>query len=198
MPNIFAFSALRRPPRKKPRNQEPRNLVTATAATETSEDGRSTTEDVKIPDLTEQLDVKTARIRALESEVKKKVEQVDLIKCSLYKAERALEIAAQERSQLEKCLSRKFSAECFQDSPDDMNVYRGFPDYLAVVELFEFLDPGENCENAMHHKQNDVTIIPLPPYLGDFALTTNDADADTNAYTKADAWHFDEMSYLFL
>ncbi|KAL3170716.1 hypothetical protein MRX96_044164 [Rhipicephalus microplus] len=50
MPNIFAFSALRRPPRKKPRNQEPRNLVTATAATETSEDGRSTTEDVSDAD----------------------------------------------------------------------------------------------------------------------------------------------------
>lgn len=72
---------------------------------------------LKISDLTEQLDVMTARVRALESEVKKKAEEVELTKSSLYKAERALDIAAQERSQLEKRVSRKFSVECFRDSP---------------------------------------------------------------------------------
>ncbi|KAH7938898.1 hypothetical protein HPB52_002186 [Rhipicephalus sanguineus] len=115
VPSIFAFSAPRPPPRKKPRNREPLNLVSATVP---SEGGRSTTADVsdvdicsptsvtssidgvvcgcacslKISDLTEQLD----------SEVKKKAEEVELIKSSLYKAERALDIAAQERSQLDK------------------------------------------------------------------------------------------------
>ncbi|KAH7947496.1 hypothetical protein HPB52_012370 [Rhipicephalus sanguineus] len=154
--------------KKKTRNREPRNLVT-TAVTETSEDGRLTTEDLsdvdicatstsvtssiddvmcgcacslKISELTEQLDVVTARVRALESEVKKKAEEAGLIKCSLSKAERALEIAAQEGSQLEKRLSRKFSVECFQDSPDDMNFYTGLPDYKALMELFEL--PEEN------------------------------------------------------
>ncbi|KAH7983838.1 hypothetical protein HPB52_014680 [Rhipicephalus sanguineus] len=141
VPSIFAFSAPRPPPRKKPRNREPLNLVSATVP---SEGGRSTTADVsdvdicsptsvtssidgvmvcgcacslKISDLTEQLDVMTARVRALESEVKKKAEEVELTNSSLYKAERALDIAAQERSQLEKCVSRKFSVECFRDSP---------------------------------------------------------------------------------
>ncbi|KAH7970081.1 hypothetical protein HPB52_024051 [Rhipicephalus sanguineus] len=140
VPSIFAFSAPRPPPRKKPRNREPLNLVSATVP---SEGGRSTTADVsdvdicsptsvmssidgvvcgcacslKISDLTEQLDLMTARVRALESEVKKKAEEVELTKSSLYKAERALDIAAQERSQLEKCVSRKFSVECFRDSP---------------------------------------------------------------------------------
>lgn len=140
VPSIFAFSAPRPPPRKKPRNREPLNLVSATVP---SEGGRSTTADVsdvdicsptsvtssidgvvcgcacslKISDLTEQLDVMTARVRALESEVKKKAEEVELTKSSLYKAERALDIAAQERSQLEKRVSRKFSVECFRDSP---------------------------------------------------------------------------------
>ncbi|KAH7947547.1 hypothetical protein HPB52_013087 [Rhipicephalus sanguineus] len=140
VPSIFAFSAPRPPPRKKPRNREPLNLV---GATEPSEGGRSTTADVsdvdicsptsvtssidgvvcgcacslKISDLTEQLDVMTARVHALESEVKKKAEEVELTKSSLYKAERALDIAAQERSHLEKHVSRNFSVECFRDSP---------------------------------------------------------------------------------
>ncbi|KAH7963426.1 hypothetical protein HPB52_021150 [Rhipicephalus sanguineus] len=109
VPSIFAFRAPRPPPRKKPRNREPLNLVSATVP---SEGGRSTTADVsdvdicsptsvtssidgvvcgcacslKISDLTEQLDVMTARV-------------------------------PQERSQLEKRVSRKFSVECFQDSP---------------------------------------------------------------------------------
>ncbi|KAL1442855.1 hypothetical protein MTO96_030589 [Rhipicephalus appendiculatus] len=178
VPSIFAFSAPRPPPRKKPRNREPRNLVTATAP---SEDERSTTADVsdvdicspstsvtnsigdvvcgcacsfKISDLTEQLDVVTARVRALESEVKKKTEEVELFKSSFYKAERALEIAAQERSQLEKRLSRKFSVQCFRDSPDDTNFYTGLPDYKAFMELFELLDPGENCENIKAWSRN--------------------------------------------
>ncbi|KAH7956123.1 hypothetical protein HPB52_006138 [Rhipicephalus sanguineus] len=131
VPSIFAFSAPRPPPRKKPRNREPLNLVSATVP---SEGGRSTTADVsdvdicsptsvtssidgvvcgcacslKISDLTEQ---------PRQSEVKKKAEEVELTKSSLYKAERALDIAAQERSQLEKRVSRKFSVECFRDSP---------------------------------------------------------------------------------
>ncbi|KAL1467228.1 hypothetical protein MTO96_042316, partial [Rhipicephalus appendiculatus] len=178
VPSIFAFSAPRPPPRKKPRNREPRNLVTATAP---SEDERSTTADVsdvdicspstsvtnsiddvvcgcacslKISDLTEQLDVVTARVRALESEVKKKTEEVELFKSSFYKAERALEIAAQERSQLEKRLSRKFSVQWFRDSPDDINFYTGLPDYKAFMELFELLDPGENCENIKAWSRN--------------------------------------------
>ncbi|KAL3184440.1 hypothetical protein MRX96_031732 [Rhipicephalus microplus] len=109
-------------------------LTVCVMAAEASEDGRSTTEDVSDVDICasstsvtssidgrgvwmcvltqdsrddEQLDVMTARIRALESEVKKKAEEVELNKFSLYKAEGALEIAAQARSQLEKRLSQK-------------------------------------------------------------------------------------------
>lgn len=67
-------------------------------------------------------------------------------KTALYKVQHELEVAEMKNKQLERQQSRRFSVECFKDSPDDMSFYTGLPRYETFMGLYRFVDPGENGE----------------------------------------------------
>ncbi|CAN8026773.1 unnamed protein product [Ixodes persulcatus] len=68
-------------------------------------------------------------------------------KQALFKNQRELELALARCSALEAKASRKFSIECFKDSPADVQFYTGLLSYGDFMKLWQFLAPGENGEN---------------------------------------------------
>lgn len=74
--------------------------------------------------------------------------EVKETKDALYKSRRELELALQRCQTLEAKSSRRFSIDCFKDSPADVLFYTGLPSYEHFMSLFRFLNPGENGENV--------------------------------------------------
>ncbi|CAN7995935.1 unnamed protein product, partial [Ixodes pacificus] len=89
-------------------------------------------------------------------------------KQALYKAERKLELALEECRTLKTKASRKFSIECFKDSPEDVQFYTGLSSYAQFQSLWTFLAPGENGENVKVWSttySNNATNAGRPPLL---------------------------------
>ena len=51
--------------------------------------------------------------------------------------------------------SRIFSLDRFE-SDEDVNFYTGLPNYATLISIFEFLNPGKDCENIRSRITSDV------------------------------------------
>ena len=62
---------------------------------------------------------------------------------------------AESASQQEEISSRLFSLDRFT-SDTDISFYMGLPNYATFVAIYEFLNPGEDCENIHSRSTPDV------------------------------------------
>ena len=62
---------------------------------------------------------------------------------------------AESASQQEEISSRLFSLDRFT-SDTDISFYTGLPNYATFMAIYEFLNPGEDCENNRSRSSPDV------------------------------------------
>ena len=93
----------------------------------------------------------------------KKVEDLE---ARLLQSEKELAILRKKNEELERKFieneqhretlsSRLFSLDRFKSNAD-VNFYTGLPNYATLISIFEFLNPGEDCENIRSRISSDV------------------------------------------
>ncbi|CAH3170887.1 unnamed protein product [Porites lobata] len=115
---------------------------------ETNEPGNETDE----PDISVESNV--------EMDQGKKVEDLE---ARLLQSEKELAILRKElerkiienEQHQETLSSRLFSLDRFKSNAD-VNFYTGLPNYATLISIFEFLNPGEDCENIRSRISSDV------------------------------------------
>ncbi|KAM7444500.1 hypothetical protein ABFA07_006897 [Porites harrisoni] len=99
----------------------------------------------------------------VEMDQGKKVEDLE---ARLLQSEKELAIFRKKNEELERKIieneqhqetlsSRLFSLDRFKSNAD-VNFYTGLPNYATLISIFEFLNPGEDCENIRSRISSDV------------------------------------------
>ena len=99
----------------------------------------------------------------VEMDQGKKVEDLE---ATLLQSEKKLVILRKKNEELERKIieneqhqktlsSRLFSLDRFKSNAD-VNFYTGLPNYATLISIFEFLNPGEDCENIRSRMSSDV------------------------------------------
>ena len=99
----------------------------------------------------------------VEMDQGKKVEDLE---ARLLQSEKKLAILRKKNEELERKIieneqhqetlsSRLFSLDRFKSNAD-VNFYTGLPNYATLISIFEFLNPGEDCENIRSRISSDV------------------------------------------
>ena len=99
----------------------------------------------------------------VEMDQGKKVEDLE---ARLLQSEKELAILRKKNEELERKIieneqhqetlsSRLFSLDRFKSNAD-VNFYTGLPNYATLISIFEFLNPGEDCENIRSRISSDV------------------------------------------
>ena len=99
----------------------------------------------------------------VEMDQEKKVEDLE---ARLLQSEKELAILRKKNEELERKIieneqhqetlsSRLFSLDRFKSNAD-VNFYTGLPNYATLISIFEFLNPGEDCENIRSRISSDV------------------------------------------
>ncbi|KAH6938579.1 hypothetical protein HPB50_010896 [Hyalomma asiaticum] len=94
-----------------------------------------------------QLSLLQVHVQQRKSDLEARAKEVKSAKDALYKAQRECEIVTMENKKLDQQKSRRFSIECFMDSPEDISFYTGLPNFESFMSLLRLIDPGENAEN---------------------------------------------------
>ena len=71
---------------------------------------------------------------------------------------------AESERQLELMSAHLFCIDCFT-ADTDTNFYTGLPKYSTFMAIFEFLNPGDNCDNI--RCRSSVTDVPENFYNSD-------------------------------
>ena len=90
----------------------------------------------------------------VEMDQGKKVEDLEARLLQSEKEELERKIIENEQHQ-ETLSSRLFSLDRFKSNAD-VNFYTGLPNYATLISIFEFLNPGEDCENIRSRISSDV------------------------------------------
>ena len=90
----------------------------------------------------------------VEMDQGKKVEDLEARLLQSEKEELERKIIENEQHQ-ETLSSRLFSLDRFKSNVD-VNFYTGLPNYATLISIFEFLNPGEDCENIRSRISSDV------------------------------------------
>lgn len=101
----------------------------------------------RVPELEMQLSLLQVHVQQLKSDLEARTKEVKSAKDALYKAQRECEIVTMENKKLDQQKSRRFSIECFMDSPEDISFYTGLPNFESFMSFLRLIDPGENAEN---------------------------------------------------
>ena len=99
----------------------------------------------------------------VEMDQGKKVEDLE---ATLLQSEKKLAILRKKNEELERKIieneqhqetlsSRLFSLDRLKSNAD-VNFYTGLPNYATLISIFEFLNPGEDCENIRSRISSDV------------------------------------------
>ena len=99
----------------------------------------------------------------VEMDQGKKVEDLE---ARLLQSEKELAILRKKNEELERKIieneqhqetlsSRLFSLDRFKSNAD-VNFYTGLPNYATLISIFEFLNPGEDCENIRSRISSDI------------------------------------------
>uniref|UniRef100_G3MQG1 THAP-type domain-containing protein n=1 Tax=Amblyomma maculatum TaxID=34609 RepID=G3MQG1_AMBMU len=81
------------------------------------------------------------------SRLRNKKKELKLVKETLFRVSRELELAKERLQELEKKIGKQFSVQRFMHNDDDMRFYTGLPSYAMFKTILEFLNPGDNGEN---------------------------------------------------
>ena len=90
----------------------------------------------------------------VEMDQGKKVEDLEARLLQSEKEELERKIIENKQHQ-ETLSSRLFSLDRFKSNAD-VNFYTGLPNYATLISIFEFLNPGEDCENIRSRISSDV------------------------------------------
>ena len=115
----------------------------------------------------------------VEMDQGKKVEDLET---RLLQSEKELAILRKKNEELERKIieneqhqetlsSRLFSLDRFKSNAD-VNFYTGLPNYATLISIFEFLNPGEDCENIRSRISSDVPE--------EFYISESDDEEDTS------------------
>ncbi|CAN7951069.1 unnamed protein product [Ixodes pacificus] len=159
VPSAFRFSVPKVPRRKVQRRNtqpvsNPINMIAAAADDECDSTAAFENQPPPHPGvcvlaagLQGQLAVQAARVSQLTSDLQEAREELAEARNEVQKLTRHIELLEESKKKMEEKLSRKFSIECFKDSPDDVLFYTGLPNYDAYLSLLKYVNPGSNGEN---------------------------------------------------
>ncbi|KAM7306140.1 uncharacterized protein ISCGN_009881 [Ixodes scapularis] len=159
VPSTFRFSAPKVPRRKVQRRNtqpvsNPINMIAAAADDECDSTAAFENQPPPHPGvcvlaagLQGQVAVQAARVSQLTSDLQEAREELAEARNEVQKLTRHIELLEESKKKMEEKLSRKFSIECFKDSPDDVLFYTGLPNYGAYLSLLKYVNPGSNGEN---------------------------------------------------
>ncbi|KAM7302738.1 uncharacterized protein ISCGN_018246 [Ixodes scapularis] len=161
VPSTFRFSAQKVPRRKLQRhnaqpvnNRSPVDMRAALAHDEndiTTASGSEPPPDpeisVLVATLQGQVAKQAAHVSKLASDLQEVQKELAEAKNEVVKLTRHIELLEESNKKMEEKLSRKFSIECFKDSPKDVQFYTGLPNYDAYLDLLRYVNPGINGEN---------------------------------------------------
>ncbi|KAG0433737.1 hypothetical protein HPB47_019639 [Ixodes persulcatus] len=149
VPSTFRFSAQKVLRRKLQRhNAQPvsnRSPVDMTAALADDENDITTASEsqpppdpevsVLVATLQGQVAKQAAHMSKLTSDLQEVQKELTEAKNEVLKLTRHIELLEESNKKMEEKLSRKFSIECFKDSPKDVQFYTGLPNYDAYLDL---------------------------------------------------------------
>ncbi|KAL1421421.1 hypothetical protein MTO96_004114 [Rhipicephalus appendiculatus] len=124
----------------------------------------------RVPELVMQLSLLQVRVKQLESDLEARTKEVQSAKDMLYKAQRECEIVGMENKKLDQQKSRRFSIECFKDSPEDLIflaviacamsqvlVYPGGGGYVEQPQPYHFSYDSVNPVEGAHHYHEETS-----------------------------------------
>ena len=135
-----------------------KKLFTPEVSSETNNEGSTAPETVHvdsgIPDSACQTSEMDQIKRIQELEIQLLQAQQELTSLSLENTELKRKLA-ESASQQEEISSHLFSLNRFK-SDTDISFYMGLPNYATFRAIYEFLNPGEDCENIRPRISSDV------------------------------------------
>ncbi|XP_044176092.1 uncharacterized protein LOC122959097 [Acropora millepora] len=121
----------------------------------------STSLELDPPDLERKIAEQSQKIAKLEEKLKQSEDEINNLRRE--NTELNEKLAECERQQQE-ISSRLFCVNCFT-TDGDISFYTGLSSYATFMAIFQFLNPGDDCENV--HPRSSVTDVPEDFYDSD-------------------------------
>ncbi|XP_006813686.1 uncharacterized protein LOC100375164 [Saccoglossus kowalevskii] len=168
VPSCFKWSESKTPSRRNPKDEvrkricSQNDVAVITTTTEAGENIEKCVEEKeqldKIRQLEEVISKNSTTIKSLENEVKElKKSKENVMNINQILKNEIISLNSQLETLENKCTQNEFSVRRFLNSDESIQFYTGFPCTSLFLNLFEFLDTGENAENIIYWKRSNQT-----------------------------------------